>query len=94
MIFKGSPHLQNKFWKASLKPIEFKHDVEADRFESNLDSIDLPDLIIPGLYLGSQYSAKNLSALTQRSITHILVVGKDIPQYYPEVIRFNENFFF
>lgn len=43
--------------------------------------------ILPGLYLGDADSARDLTALQENKISHILIVGKELRMHYADVCR-------
>jgi len=42
------------------------------------------DMILPRLYLGSLFASRDLSLLQRNNISHILVVGVELKQHYPQ----------
>jgi len=46
--------------------------------------------ILPGLYLGDVWNSEDLDLLKERKITHILVVGIDLEQNYPDAFKYHQ----
>jgi hypothetical protein len=46
------------------------------------------DEILPGLYLGSEDDASNLSQLQSRGITHVLNAAEEVPCFHPSQITY------
>jgi hypothetical protein len=67
------------------KELNLNQDVSSG--ESNLETFNLPDKILDGLYLGSYAAAQNREALIKRNITHILTVGTGLTPYFPRVSK-------